>query len=140
VLRRARLFFPSPTPHLDSNRRATEPEGVADLVHKKPFVGKMEGRRYVREEHEGGRRDTRLCRIEHAHLFPPGAGRRVHGRDGLNESIELWCRHAFLTSVGHPVDRLQQLRGALPGGRRDMQYRSVVEKLQLPAQLLVEHP
>ena len=89
VLRRARLFFPSPTPHLDSNRRATEPERVADLVHKKSFVGKMEGRRYVGEEHEGGRRDAGLRRIEHAHLSPPGAGRRVHGRDGLNESIQL---------------------------------------------------
>ena len=107
---------------------------------EKPLVGEVELGRDVGEEHERRRRDARLRRVEDPHVPLAGARGRVHGGDGLDEPVELAGRDAAHARLGDLVDRLEHLRRALAGGRRDVQHRRVVEELQLPAQLLVELP
>src|SRR5687768_4537259 len=49
-----------PPPHVQPDRRSFEAERLPKLVHEEPLVGEMELRGDVGEEHEHGRRHTRL--------------------------------------------------------------------------------
>ncbi len=98
----------------------------------------MERGRGVREKHERRRRDVGLRGIHDAHFVAARARRRVRGGDLRDPSVQLPCRHALVARVGHPVDRLQQLRRPLAGQRGEVQDRRVVQKPHLAAQLVVE--
>ena len=63
----------APRPHLDADRRADEPERLAQLVDQEPLVREVERRRDVGEEHERRRRHADLRRVEDAHV-PSGPG------------------------------------------------------------------
>ena len=93
--------------------------------------------RDVGEEHERRRRDAGLRGVEDAHFPAAGAGRRMDGGDGGDEPVQLRSGCAR-PRLGDLVDRLEHLRRALAGRRRDVQHRRVVEELQLLPQLVVE--
>jgi hypothetical protein len=62
----------------------------------------------------------------------------MRGRHRLDEPVQLGRRDPPHPRLGHLVDRLEHLRRALAGQRRDVQDRRVVEELQLLPQLVVE--
>src|SRR5688500_5362776 len=126
-------------PHLQPDRRTFEAERVAQLVQDEALVREVELRRGVREQHEGRRRRVGLRRVHHAY-FPtrPGRDGRVRLGDFLDEPIQLASADTLRTRLRNAIDRLEHLRRALAGQRRDVQHRGVVQEFQLPPQFLVE--
>src|SRR5215831_9805615 len=55
----------APGPVLDSDRRAGEPERLANLVFQKAFVREVQLHVFVREQHEGRWGDGSLGHVKH---------------------------------------------------------------------------
>src|SRR6185369_263722 len=111
-----------------------ETKPVPELVDEKSLVRKMELRGDVGEEHEGWRCDAGLSHIENADVRSSRARWRVRGADVSHELVEFGCSDALAARRGDAVDGFEQLGGALPGQRGDVEDRRVIEKLELPAQ------
>ena len=60
------------------------------------------------------------------------------GCHGLEKPIERRRRNPLLSRLGEPLDRVEQLRGSLPGQRGEMNDGGVLEKLELEPQTIVK--
>src|SRR5262249_1420488 len=111
-----------------------EPKTVAELVDEKSLVGEMEFGGDVGEEHEGGRRNAGLRRVQNADVSGAGTrGARCRAPVG-HELVQFGCSAPLATRHGDAIDRLEQLRGALAGQRGNVEDGSVLEKFELPPQ------
>src|SRR5215475_9951067 len=109
---------------------AFEAKAVAELIDEKSLVGEMKFGGDVGEEHERGRRNASLRRVENADVRAAGARGRVRRGDVGHKLVQFRCSDALAARRGDAVDRLEQLRGALAGQRGNVEDGSVVEKFE----------
>src|SRR4030095_2858751 len=98
------------------------------------FVGEMEFRGDVGEEHERGRGNAGLRGVENADVRAAGTRGRVRCADVSHKLVQFGCSDALAARRGYAVNCLEQLRGALAGQRGNVEDRSVIEKFELPPQ------
>src|SRR6185436_744579 len=96
--------------HLQPDRRPHESEFLPQLVQQEPFIGKVERRRDVREEHERRRRNADLRGVHDAHVLAAGTDRRVRGRDLLEKLVQLRRWDLETPRLADLVDGLENLR------------------------------
>src|SRR5207245_9554764 len=93
---------------LDLERRAREPELLADLVFEVPRIREVHRRWPIHEEHERRSRTLRLGYVVEANLLAVPVGRRGMGRDGFHEhAMQVRCRDALLALV-HDRERCRE--------------------------------
>src|SRR5688572_5463319 len=128
--------FPSPNGEPDGS--PFESKLLPQLIHQIPLIRKVEFRGHVREQDERRRFDAGLDAVKDADVPARLAGRRVGGRDALEELVEFRRGDPLLPRGRHAIHHFQQLPGAVAGQRREPDDRRVLEELELKAQLVVE--